>query len=101
MEKKKSIGVYDFEDHQLPNLRKVIGAGLWYKFPDLGYQTPGDAVFIKGDGWVALYWYLPRKIKLCTLISIQDFDKFIEESGKKSIRQQEAQEIASYCFALA
>ena len=98
--KKKSIGLYCFEDHQLPTLRKAVGRGLWYKHPDLGHRTPGDGMFFKGEAYVALYWYMPRVLKHCHLIRIQDFDKFFEGADKRSIRQEEAEEIATYSFDL-
>jgi hypothetical protein len=94
LDKKKSIGAYDFEDHQLPLLRAAEGEGFWYKFPDLGMQTPCDGMFFKGDGYVALYWWKPRKVKRCTLIRIGDLDKFFTTVTKKSIRQEEAEKIA-------
>ncbi len=100
LDEKKSCGLCDFQPHQLPNLRKATGTGLYWKIPDLGSQNPCDGFYFKGEAFVIIFWYLPRKIKTCTVIRIQDFDKFIEEAGKKSIRMEEAEEIAVYCFDL-
>lgn len=100
LDSEKSLGLSKFQDHQLPTLRMATTTGVYWKFPDLGFQTPCDGFFFKGEGWVVIFWYIPRKLKQCTVIRIQDFLAQLEKSGKKSIRMQEAEEIALHIFDL-
>lgn len=99
--KKKSVGLCDFEPHQLPNLRCVASPeGLYWKMPDLGCMNPFDGFHMKGEGWVVLFWYVPRKLSRCTVIGIREFDAFIAAAGKKSIRHEEAEKIAVHAIDL-
>ena len=96
LDREKSLGLSKFQPHQLPFLREITTKGVYYKHPDLGNRTPGDGFFFKGEAWVVIFWFLPRKVKLCTIIRIQDFDRYFETCSKKSIRMEEAKEISSY-----
>lgn len=98
--KKKSLGLSEFKPHQIPNLLKASDSGLYWKIPDLGSLNPFDGFFFRGNAYVVIFWYEPRKLKLCTVIDVWDFVKHLDETGKKSIRQKEAEKIAEYCFEM-
>jgi len=97
---KKSLSFGSFQPHQLPNLLKSTESGIYWKIPDLGSQNPFDGFYLQGEGYVVIFWYVPYKYKVCHMIDIHAFLGFMKRCGKKSIRQVEAEEIASYVFEL-
>lgn len=92
----KSLSFSSFQDHQIPNLAKTANKGIWHKIPDLGVQNPYDGIYIRGEAYVGIFWYVPRKLKICTMIKVQDFTSFMLTCGKKSIKQDEAENISEF-----
>ena len=92
---KKSLAFRSFQPHQLPNLLKTTRSGVYHKIPDAGWLNPFDGFYLKGEAYVVIFWYEARKQKVAHMISIEAFMGFMETCGKKSIKQEEAESIAS------
>ncbi len=100
LDREKSLGLGKFQPHQLPFLQQASDFGVYYKHPDLGNSTPGDGFFFRGEAWIVIFWYIPRRKKTCTIIRIHDFLNKLRQTGKKSITEPEAKEIAIRIFEL-
>jgi penicillin-binding protein-related factor A (putative recombinase) len=98
---KKSLAFSSFQPHQLPNLLKTTRSGIYHKIPDAGWLNPFDGFYLKGEAYVVIFWYEARKQKVGHMIDIESFIKFQSKTTKKSIRQTESEEIATYVFELS
>lgn len=94
--------------HQIDGLQSAKHKGLYYKPSDMpqsfyggkGFRfvkpKPFDCMFIRGDAYVVIVFYEPRKKKRMYWI---DVDRFVEErdtSTRKSLTEQRAKEIAYF-----
>ena len=98
----KSLSFSSFRPQQIPSLLMAKHSGLWHKLSDASPdQKPFDSFFLSGtSAYVGIFWVIPRKLKRCTLIDVDEFVKFMEECGKKSITLAESEKISTHCIEL-
>jgi hypothetical protein len=102
--KSSSIPFDSVKEHQIEKLRQVKQKGLYHKISDVPFghangfrfhkPKPFDCLFVRGDAWIVILFYKPRKKKEALFI---DVDKFVEESKtvtRKSLTEARAREIA-------
>ena len=80
--------------HQIAALLAVEDQGLYWKIPDTaaisGFTSPKpcDAIFMKGKGYMAICFYVPRKRKTCYLIRIHDWIGMQETCDRMSFTEE-------------
>jgi len=95
---KKSLAFSSFQPQQMPSLVLAKHSKLWHKISDESTSTkPFDSFFlVNSEAYVGIFWVKPRAYKFCTLIDIDDFVKYQEGCGKKSIPMEDAKRLASF-----
>jgi hypothetical protein len=91
-------------EHQLEALKRVKTTGLFYKLTDMPHfagmkarfdkPKPCDCLTIKGEAYIGICFYEPRKPKEVLLIDIDDFIYARKKSKRKSLTKVEAAIIA-------
>lgn len=94
--KTNTILFTDFRDHQIKNLLKVKHSGLYYKISDTGYsQKPFDFIVLKGNAYVVIAFYKPRKQLNAYIIDIDAYVSYISSrEHQKSLREAECKDLA-------
>lgn len=105
LHKRKSLPHSDVKPHQVEGLLKAKHEGLFHKISDApifpGQRTrftkpkPFDCLVVKGDAYVVICFYEPRKTKEFVAIDIDDWVREVAESPRKSITHDRAKEIGT------
>jgi len=88
--KGKSFAFNRMPDHQIEALKQVAGKGHHYKIQDMaaisGYANPKpyDCYTLKGEAFIGICFYVPRKRKTLYLIKVQDFIGMKINADRKS-----------------
>lgn len=86
-------------EHQKINLLKVIGQGKYYKIPDMQSATgfsnrkPFDCFFLKGEAYVVVWYYKPRKRREFIFIPIEKWIETEKTYHRKSLLEEDAKKI--------
>lgn len=96
--KTRSFAFSGVKEHQIEGLLKAK-TGLFHKISDSpifsGMKTrftakkPFDCLWIRGEGYVAILFYVPRKAKRVVKINVDDFLKMVKSHNKKSATLEE------------
>ena len=103
IEKTKRFAFNKVKDHQIIGLKQAE-TGLYQKISDSpifsGQKTrftakkPFDCFYLKKvAGYIVIWFYVPRKLKRCWIIEVNDFRIIRENWHKKSITEKEIEEI--------
>ena len=109
IEKGKSMPFNKVAEHQLEALKRVKTTGLFYKLTDMPHfagmkarfdrKKPMDCLTIRGEAYIGICFYEPRKPKEVILI---DIDRFIDamilermNAGRKSLTKDRAISIST------
>ena len=108
--KNKSIRWDSVAEHQIKALTKAKNEGIYHKISDFpmfagskarfNFKKPFDCLYMQGNAYVVVCFYIVRKQKKCYYI---DIDKYLELSGKankKSYREEEINDHAEYILDL-
>jgi penicillin-binding protein-related factor A (putative recombinase) len=109
--KEKSIRFDAVKPHQEEALLKVKHKGLYHKISDFpmfkgsnmrfNHVKPFDFFYLKDvPAYVVICFYVPRKTKTVYYIDIDDWVFAKDMSEKKSITQQEIEQICSHVLEL-
>ncbi len=101
LDKKKSFAFDQVADHQIQSLLDVEGTGLRFKIPDIpnrnrrfSIQNPFDFFLMRGNAYVVICFYKPRRYQHYHFIRIKKFIEYRDASKKKSISEGEAKAIS-------
>lgn len=104
--KKKSIRWDAVKEHQVKALLRAKHKNLYHKISDQpifkGMKTrfnskkPFDCFNIQSPAFVVVCFYVPRKKKVCYYIDIDDYINAWDKSDKKSYREEDIKDRASY-----
>lgn len=96
---KKSIPFNCFEEQQIPSLLAAEIDGFRWKWSDADYRLkPFDySSTAPAPGWVVLKFYFPKTVYV---IPVKEFVALEKKSERKSITQEEAEELAEYIIDL-
>jgi len=96
--KTKKFAFNNVKLHQIEGLLKAQ-KGLFHKISDSpifpGMKTrftakkPFDCLWMKGEGFVVILFYIPRKPKQVIKMRVEDFIKMVERHDKKSASLEE------------
>lgn len=99
--KGKSLPYSRIEEHQEYYLIETSTVGTFNKLSD---ATPGlkhyDCYLIKGDAYIVIMFYEPRKEKIAYAIDISTWTCYKEKSSRKSITEEECAKIATKIIKL-
>jgi len=91
--------------HQIAALKTVKDTGLFHKITDQPWlkdrpaftaPKPFDSFVLKGQAFVCICWYVPRKKKIIYFVDIDDFIELSASCGRKSLTESMAKEAASF-----
>ena len=91
--------------HQLDALKIVKDTGLFHKITDQPWlkdrpaftaPKPFDCFVLKGQAFVCICWYIPRRRKTVYFIDVDDFLQLRDTCGRKSLTESMAKETASF-----
>ena len=94
--KKPSLGLYDFQEQQLPKLRAATtDKGVYKKLTDLDPGLkPCDAMqVVNSKAYIVIEWYEKHATHEIVMIEIDDWDEWFEDADRKSIPKEEAYNI--------
>lgn len=104
LEKGKSFRFDRVAQHQKEALLQASSTGVYHKINDApifgGQKTrftskkPFDCFNIKGDAYVVIMFYEPRRKKRVLYLLIDDFLRAERDASKKSVRQEELETYA-------
>lgn len=104
LEKGTSMLFSKVKDHQIKALLEAEKIGLYHKIADqtigrgntYGFtlKKPCDCLFVRGEAYVVIVFYTPRKPKIALWIRIKAFVDEIKSSDRKSLTEKRAIEIA-------
>lgn len=93
--KEKSIAFNSVQPHQIDALLNAKNGTLVYKIPDAGYQNPFDCFSLhKVPAFVVLKF--PKDFYV---IDVDDFIFERDRADRKSITEERAKEISTFCGA--
>jgi penicillin-binding protein-related factor A (putative recombinase) len=104
LEKGKSMPFKAVRDDQIKALKAVKSTGLYHKIQDFPYSSATvrfakaksfDCFTLKGEAYIGICFYEPRKPKEVILIDIDDFVKEMDKSKRKSLTKQRSVEIST------
>lgn len=108
--KGKSIGFDHVAEHQIKALRAVKKRGLYHKISDAPFghsegfrfhkPKPFDCFWIKGEAFVVVLFYEPRRSKVMCFIDVDVWVKERDGSDRKSLTLDRAREISHLVRAL-
>ena len=109
--KSTSLPFSSVKEHQVQALQAVKGEGLHHKISDIPTswvtgqmrftsQKPFDGLFIKGNAYVVICFYIPRKQKAAYFIKVDDFIAMKKTITRKSITEEMARKACSFVVEL-
>lgn len=98
--KERSFNFNKIEPNQLQGLWDVKHVGVYWKLSDLDFRLKVcDAVYMKGNAYLGICWYKPRKPKVIYMIDIDVVLTQIKK-GCKSITEEEGSLLSEYKIIL-
>lgn len=84
------------KSHQYHYLEESTKDGTYHKISDQSLDVkPYDCFLLKGDAYVVLMFFKPKKKKIAYLIPIKNFNIHREYSSKKFITEHECESIST------
>lgn len=113
LEKGKSMLFSRVAPHQIEGLLNVKHRGQYHKISDMplraagkagfmrfGKPKPFDCLYLSGEAYVVVLFYVPREPKVMHFIDIDVWIKETQTSDRKSLTKDRSKEIAAFVKCL-